>query len=78
MREGTVEHFPGEHHLHEEHDHLGVLEHLGDILEDPLAGRPEVEPDEEEHGRGGELEREQGCQFALLDSLETYYMTPMM
>ena len=46
---------PGEHHLHEEDDHLRVLDHLPEVLEDPLARRPEVEPDEEEHGRRGEL-----------------------
>ena len=31
---------PGEHHLHEENDHLGVLDHLTQVLQDPLAGRP--------------------------------------
>ena len=47
-----------EHHLHEEHDDLRVLDHLAEVLQDALARRPEVEADEEEHGGGRELQRE--------------------
>ena len=47
---------PGEHHLHEEDDHLRVLYDLAEVLQDPLPRRAEVQPDEEEHGRRRELE----------------------
>ena len=51
---------PGEHHLHEEDDHLRVLDHLTEVLQDPLARGSEVQPDEEEHGRRRQLEGENG------------------